>query len=286
MTSKRSLAAALAALTCFALAATATVATAKPPKTKLTWTTTKPVKLLGGKQDGYEYNSDQIVWLECRGKATAVMAGWSATGAPVALIYSHLIMENRQMGLAVRRPMNAGRFQGRTLCLSGVKVKSSLTRDAGAVSCAAKQIAIGVPIDSGPYWLEPVSSVPVGARGWVTTGQGKYARSKVVCLPASAFRKVQRIRQTASFPAGKATASVSATCKGGRRPISWGFEAGVLPQNTWESSDSAVAMSVPFISASLPRGKAGWKLTFATPDGATAKTSTPLALHVTCAKPA
>ncbi len=285
MTSKRSLTAALAALACVALAAAATTATAKPPKTKLSWTTSKPVTLVGGKQAGTEYSSDRIVWFECRGKATAVMTGWSGPGAPIALIYSHVIESSRMMGLAVRRPMSSGRFQGRALCLSGAKA-STEERDSGTVTCAARQIAIGVPIDSGPYWNEPVASVPVGARGWTTSGQGKYGRSKVVCVPASAFRKVKRIKQTASFPAGKATASVSATCKDGRRPISWGFEVGVLPQNSWASTQSSVTMSVPFISASLPRGKAGWKLTFATPDGAAAKTSTPLALHVTCAVPA
>jgi hypothetical protein len=285
MTSKRSLAAALTALACVALTATATTAIAKAPKTKLTWTTSKPVTLLGGQQGGTVYSSDQIVWFECRGKATAVMTGWSGPGAPVGLIYSHLIETNRMMALAVRRPMSGGRFKGRALCLSGAKA-SAEERDSGTVTCAAKQIAIGVPIDNGPYWNEPVASVPVGARGWKTSGQGEYGRSKVVCVPAKAFRKVKRIEQTASFPAGKATASVSATCKDGRRPISWGFEVGVLPQNAWKSSQSAVSMSAPFIKASLPRGKAGWKLTFATPDGAAAKTSAPLAVHVTCAIPA
>lgn len=285
MTLKRSLAAALAALACVALAATATTAMAKAPKTKLSWTSSKPVTLVGSKQAGFEYSSDQIVWFECRGKATAVMTGWSGPGAPIALIYSHLIETNRTMALAVRRPMSGGRFQGRALCLGGAKV-SAEERSSGTVTCGAKQIAIGVPIDGGPYWTEPVASVPVGARGWVTTGQGTYGRSKVVCVPASAFRKVKRIEQSASFPVGKATASVSATCKGGRRPISWGFEAGVLAQNLWKSSQSSVSMSVPFIKASLPRGKAGWKLTFATPDGTAAKTTTPLAVHVTCAKPA
>ena len=285
MTSKRSLATLFAALACVALAAPTTAATAKPAKTKLTWTKTKAETLLGGQQGGTEYSSDRIVWLKCGGKATAIAAGWSGPKAPVALIYSHLIKTNRLMGLAVRRPMSGGRFQGRTLCLSGAKA-TTRENSSGTVSCAAKQIAIGVPIDSGPYWIEPVASVPVGARGWVTTGQGTYGRSKVVCLPASALRKVKRIKQTASFPAGKATASVSATCTGGRQPIGWGFEVGVLPQNVWKSSQSSTPMSVPFISASLPQGKAGWKLTFATPDGAAAKTSTPLAVHVTCAKPA
>jgi hypothetical protein len=281
MTSKRRLTTALVAAA-VALAATAPAANAA---TKLTWTSTKPVTLTGGQQAGTEYSSERIVWLECRGKATAVAAGWSGPKAPVALIYSHLIKEDRMMGLAVRRPMSSGRFRGRTLCLSGARA-TTRERAAGTVSCARKQVAIGVPIDSGPYWTEPVASKPVGKRGWVTSGQGKYGRSKVVCLPAKALRKVKLVKRTATFPAGKAVASVSAACKGGRRPIGWGFEAGVMDQNTWTSSVSSVSMSVPFLTASQPRGKAGWRITFATPDGAPAKAGAPLAVHLTCAIPA
>lgn len=282
MTSKRSLLAAVA-LACAALAAPATAATAKTPQTTLSWTSAKPVALPGDRE--YTYASGETVWLECRGKATAVTAGWSGPAAPIALIYSHLIQTNRTLGLAVRRPLTTGRFKARALCVSGAK---ATTREAagGTVTCAAKQIAIGVPIDGGPYWTEPVASVPVGTRGWVTTGQGSYGRSKVVCLPAKAFRKVKQVKRTATFPTGKATASVTATCKDGRRPIGWGFEAGVLAANEWTSSQSSASISVPFISASLPQGKSGWRLTFATPDGAPAKTSAPLAIHVTCAVPA
>jgi hypothetical protein len=253
--------------------------------TELSWTNAKPERLAGTAPGGDAYTSDRIVWLECRGRATAVMTGWSGPKAPVAIIYSHLTQTERTMGLAVRRPVAGGTFRARALCLSGAKV-TTREQSSGTVSCAAKQIAIGVPIDSGPYWQEPVSSKPVGARGWVTEGQGTYGRSKVICVPAKALRRVQRVRAAATFRAGSTTAVVTGSCKDGRRPIGWGFEAGTLPDNPWRSSVSAVGMTTPFIAASLPRGKAGWQLTFATPDGAPARTSTPLAVHLTCAVPA
>jgi len=277
--SPRRLAVALALVACAGLAVT-TVASAA---TKLSWKNAKPVTLRGGGSDT-TYIADQIVWLECGGKATAVLSGWTGPKAPVAMVYSHLIKTNRNMGLAVRRPMSGGKLRARTLCLTGARV-TTREKEGGPVSCAARQIAIGVPID-GFYWTEPVVSKPVGARGWTTEGQGNYSRSKVICAPSKAFRKVQRIRKATTFAAGKATATVRAACKGGRRPISWGFEVGVMEDNGWRSESSGTTMTVPFISASLPQGKAGWKLTFATPDGAPARSGgTPLAIHVTCAVP-
>lgn len=271
---------ALALIACAGMVA----ASAAGAATTLTWKQAKAERLAGTGPDGYVYASDRIVWLECGGKATAVMAGWTGPKAPIAMIYSHLVNTNRNMGLAVRRPMAGGRFQGRTLCLKGAKAKAKEVAGA-SVTCGRKQIALGVPID-GFYWTEPVASKPVGARGWTTTGQGNYSRSKAICVPAKALRKVQRTRKAASFPVGRATATVKASCKGGRRPVSWGFEASTMEQNGWRSAGSSVAMTVPFISAALPQGKAGWRLTFATPDGAPARATTSLAVHVTCAVPA
>ncbi len=277
--SRRSLATlALAACACLG-------APAAGAATELSWTNAKPERLTGTAPGGDPYNSDRIVWLKCRGSATAVTTGWSGPKAPIAIIYSHLTQKERTMGLAVRRPVSGGTFRARALCLSGAKV-TTREQSGGTVSCSAQQIAIGVPIDFGPYWQEPVASKPVGARGWVTEGQGTYGRSKVICVPAKAVRRVQRVRAAGTFQAGSATATVTGSCKGGRRPIGWGFEAGTLPDNGWKSSVSAVGMTTPFIAASLPKGKASWQLTFATPDGAPARTSTPLAVHLTCAVPA
>lgn len=281
MTTLRRLAAILALAACAVLV----VSTTASATTKLSWAKAKPILLAGGESTGSVYSSGSIVWLECPGKATAVVAGWSGPKAPIAIVYSHLVESNRMMGLAVRTPMSGGKFRGRTLCLSGRRVTTRESEN-GPVTCARRQIAIGAPIDGGPYWEEPLVAKPIGARGWLNSGQGKYARSKAICVPAKAFRKVQRIRRSATFPVGKATTTVKATCKRGRRPISWGFEAGPLPQNVWTSQLLAAKMAVPLISTSLPTGKAGWRLTFATPDGVGAKTATNLAIHLTCAVPA
>ena len=270
----------LCLLLCLGLAG----ATAASAATKLSWKGVKPVTLQGGERSDTTYVSDGIVWLPCRGRATAVMVGFTGARVPVSMVYSHLVASDRQMAVAVRRPMAGGKFRARALCLSGARVTTA-DREGAPVSCAKRRIAIGVPIDAF-YWSEPVVSKPVGARGWTTTGQGASARSKVICVPEKAFRKVKRIKATARFPAGKATATVRATCKGGRRPISWGFEVGTMADNRWSSERSSTSMSTPFVYRSMPRGKAGWRLSFATPDGAPARSGgTPLALHLTCAVP-
>ena len=278
--SLRRLAVALALVVCAGLA----LSTAATAATKLTWKKAKAERLIGTGPDGHAYAADQIVWLECKGRATAILSAWTGPKAPIAIVYSHLVKSDRMMGLAVRKPMRSGAFRARTLCLGGARAVNR-ERSGGTVSCSRRQLAIGVPIDGGPYWTQPVSSRPVGARGWRIDGEGTYGRSKAICVPAKAFRKVARVRRAATFPAGKATATVRAACKGGRRPISWGFEVGALEDNIWRSPVSDTWMTVPFISASMPKGKAGWRLTFATPDGAPARTSTPLALHLTCAVP-
>lgn len=270
----------LALLLCAGLAGS----TAASAATKLAWKGAKPLSVQGGASTDTTYISEGIVWLPCKGKATAVMVAFTGARVPVSMVYSHLVASSRQMAVALRRPMAGGKFRARALCLSGARVTTA-DKEGAPVSCARRRIAIGVPID-GFYWSEPVVSRPVGARGWTTRGQGASARSKVICVPGKAFRKVERIEATARFPAGRATATVRATCKGGRRPISWGFEVGTMADNRWSSEHSSTSMSTPFVYASTPQGKAGWRISFATPDGAPARSGgTPLALHLTCAVP-
>lgn len=252
-------------------------------KVELSYVPAKPIKLTGAATPDREYDADGYVWLRCRGRATALMAGWSGARAPIAIIYSHLLEQHRYLGLAVRKPLRNGTIRGRTLCATGLRVKIKDSPDgAGKVACARSQLAIGVPIDGGPYVDRPVYSRPNGARGWVSDEGG---RTKAICVPARSFRAVKRVRRAASFKVGRSATTVAARCPGKRRPISWGFEAGTLEDNAWRSVESSTTITSPFIAASQPKGAAGWALTFATPDGAGARGATRLALHLTCAIP-
>lgn len=249
-------------------------------KIKLSTVKGDTVKLLGTKD--YTYASDNIVWFTCKGNAKAFMVGWSGPNAPVAIIYSHVFNSDGQMALAQRKPMKSGSFKSFARCASGpiaAKAKSAQ----GTVKCSKKQVAIGVPIDSGPYYQGATYSKPVGTRGWTSNEEG-YGGAKVICASKKAFKRANLVKATTAFKPGARTATVTATCKGGRVPISWGFEAGAMEGNAW-ASDSA-SIKAPLISKSGPRGKNGWSLTFFTPDGKGAAARTQVGIHVTCAKPA
>lgn len=277
-------AAVLAVLALLALAVPASAAV------RLSYATTS-VRLVGASTPDRQYDSDTSMWLRCPGRAVGLMAGWSGVAAPIATIYSNNLAAYGYLGLAVRKPLRSGTFTGRTLCATGVRVTTKDSPPAAnapqtKVSCGRSQLAIGVAVDGGPYWREAVVSKPDGLRGWVNTERG-YARAKVVCVPARAFARPKLVKKTASFKAGAATTTVSATCDGGRRPLGWGYEAGTLPGNVWRSADnSALFMAAAFVAAAKPQGSSGWSLTFATPDGRSATSATPLALHLTCAIPA
>lgn len=246
-------------------------------------TTARPVRIAGaGAATGY--TTAESVWVECGAGATPLMLGWSGTRAAISTIYSNNLVSSRTLGVAVRRPLVGGTFRATALCARGPVAARTKESASGKVSCSASQLAIGVPIDGGPYWTRAVASIPVGTRGW-RNDEGGYARAKVVCVAASAFKDVKVVTARGSLAAGARDGSVSAQCRGGSRPISWGFEVGALPGNTWSSPASSLVVSVPFVASATAKGRAGWSLTFATPDGKPAVAAVPLALAITCAAP-
>lgn len=249
-------------------------------KVKLTTAKAKPVKLIGTSE--YLYASDARVWFECRRGTKPLIVGWSGPNAPVAIIYSHVYNSDGQMALAVRKPVRSGSFKSFAICASG-PIAAKAKQAKGTVKCSAKQIAIGVPIDAGPYYKGDVFSKPVGTRGR-TNNEGGYGGAKVICVSKKAFKRVNLSKSTAAFRPGARTATVTATCKGGRVPISWGFEAPAMKGNTWATDTASVV--TPLIGKSVKRGKAGWSLTFFTPDGKGATEAAKVTLHLTCAVPA
>ena len=267
-----------------ALALGLAVASPASSAVKLSVSAGDPETVPGAVQGGSLYASGTTVWIECPGKGTPLAAGWRDVGAPVAMVYSNNLVSNRIIGIEVRRPSRPATVRSLAVCVRGAG--SAITRESasGEVSCPAGRLAVGVPIDGGPYWSQAVASMPVGLRGWRNT-EGGYARAKVVCVPSRAFRSAHVVTKEVTFPAGQTSASVEATCRAGTRPLGWGFQAGTMEGNRFTSSVSSATMSVPFVSASAPSGSRGWSLRFATPDGAPAAAEAPIAIAVTCAAP-
>lgn len=250
---------------------------------KLSLVKTKPETLIGADAETI-YSGAKVIWIECPGNSRTLMAGWTNAGAPVHSVFSHGFADTGMLGIGALRPAKTKKIRAIGLCAKGSFAAVAKEVSGSKVTCSARQLALGMPIDGGPILDAPVASVPVGKRAWSTTGQGEYARSKAICVAASAFKKVKLVKRTARFALGKPSTALSATCARGTRPIAWGFEAGTLDQNAL-TKPGYDPMSVPFVAAATPKGARGWALTFATPDGAGARTSTSLALHVTCAQP-
>lgn len=249
---------------------------------RLSFRTGKPTRVVTTADS--QYAAGETVWLACPRAAMPLMVGFEGVQAPVRTIYSNNLVSSRTLGIAISRPAITSTFRSTALCATGVRVqvRESSTK---SVSCSATQIAIGVPIDGGGYQTAPVSSKPDGLRGWRVVGGGMYARAKAICVPSSAFRSVAVVSKPAPFAAGAETTTVAAQCRGGRRPVSWGYEAGVLEANRWGAAGASAAVSVPFIVASKAQGRSGWALTFATPDGRPAVGTTSIGISVTCAIP-
>ena len=108
-----------------------------------------------------------------------------------------------------------------------------------------------------------------------------------MCVSRAAFKRVSTVRATGSFNPGSVTATVSASCKGGRRVLAWGYEASPLAGNTWRSADTSSARSTPFVGDALPTaGAKGFRVTFRTPDNAPATAAAPVTVFVKCGAPA
>lgn len=274
----RALALALAGAASLSLAAAATAGAA----VTLSTTNGRPTQIAGG-GTATPYSTAESIWLRCPGSGTPLMLGWSGVQAPIGIVYSNNLQSARTLGLAVRRPLGAGgTLRTTALCASGPVGARTKESSSGSVSCSRGQVAIGVPIDGGPYWTRAIASMPIGTRGWRNT-EGGYARAKAICVAGSAFRSVAVVTRRASLRAGARTATVTAQCRAGTRPVGWGFEAGLLEGNRWDSPDSGVAVAVPFVASAKASGRAGWSLTFATPDGRPAASAAPIALGLTCA---
>lgn len=235
--------------------------------------------------DVYDVGSDVSVF--CGKAGTPLTVGWTDAGALIYSIRDRLSSSNPYFQLEARVPMKTTTIRPYAICAKGpvkAAVKSK-PRGAGPVSCGAK-LAIGLPVSSTwPYNDDAaVEAKPIGTHKWQTTDP--YSASAAVCVAASAFGKVKTVRRTASFAAGKTSATVTAKCAGKRRPIGWGYSAPLMAGNTWESADTDSAIAVAFVSGSLPKGKQGWSLVFRTPDGKPATAAAQVGIHLTCAVPA
>lgn len=271
-----------------ALAAAVAITPAASAKVTLKTVKGFPTTLDGARSSDRVYDVESDVSVSCgKGGGTPLAAGWSDAGAIIHSIAQRYSSDSSYLEIAPRVPMKTTTIRPYAICAKGpvkATVKSK-PKGTGPVSCG-KKLAIGVAVTTTwPYNDErAVNATPVGTHGWIT--DAPYSDSKAVCVAASAFSETKLVRRTASFAVGATSATVSATCPGKRRPIGWGYSAPLMPGNIWQSTESNSALSVPFVSGSMPKGKQGWSLVFRTPDAKGAAAAAQVGIHLTCAVPA
>lgn len=230
--------------------------------------------------------ADMTVVCNARTGIVPLLAGWSGLRSPVVRVGWQWSGNFGILKIEPRYAMTATTHKPYALCAKGL-AKPKLVKSSGTTASCGRRLALGVPFSSSwPYTEQATYAKPDGLHRWQSR-TGDISTAEVLCVAPRAFKQVVNVRATARFKVGKVEASVTATCKGKRRPIAWGHEAEPMPDNTWQSVETVTTrLSVPFVSAAQPSGARGWKLTFRTADQLPAKQATKIAVHVTCGVPA
>ncbi len=280
---------AVAALCAFGIGLTLILAAAAEPadaaKPKVSLVKARAVTVIPIEINRFAYTDR--VYLNCRGNSTPLMVGWSSPSGTVGAVSPYTYGAKSSLQVMMVAPAHKGKFKASVACLNRnlyTKTKKGSTSpgEVSRVSCSKRQVAIGMPVNNAPYYTENVFSRPVGSRGW-EANDGYYSSASVFCVAKKSMRAIKTVKSSVPFKAGTATTKVSARCKGGRVPISWGFESDHMPKN--EQLGASLMVSAPLISQSKRQGRTGWSLTFFTPDGKPAVEQGRVAIHLTCAKP-
>lgn len=231
------------------------------------------------------YDSGADLEVGCGAGGTPLVAGWTGAGGPVTRVRPQLGDADETFVVETRRPLARSAPRALAVCARGA-VKPALADSPGQqVGCGAK-LALGIAANTTwPYVVAPVAAEPVGTHGWRMRG-GIQTRAAAICVSPKAFSKAKTVSATRAFAPGAASATVTARCDGGRRPIGWGYAAPTMEDNAWSSADTDSRLTVPFVAASRPAGASGWSITFRTPDQKGARTAAKVTAHVTCAAPA
>lgn len=274
----------LAALCAIALPAfAATAADAAPVKVYVARGQAVSLPAAAGAESVYDAGED--LGVGCGKGGAPLAAGWTGAGGPVSRVRPLIGDADETFVVETRRPLAKAKTQALAICASGA-VKPTLAEKSGQqVSCGAK-LALGVAASTTwPYLEEPVTAKPVGTHAWRMSA-GSLARATAICVSPRAFSKVTTVSASRAFAVGAKSATASATCNGGRRPIGWGYEAPTMAENGWSSADTDSKLTVPFVAASQPAGGSGWSVTFVTPDQKGARSAAKVTAHVICAVPA
>jgi hypothetical protein len=235
----------------------------------------------------YSSDTTETMTAVCRRGESAIGAGWSGAGTFVGGAYARPGEKDTRgyVSLDPRETAIAGRTRALAICADTSVGATSRTSKGTTVNCGAGRLALGVVAPNGT----PDESGPAEARAtsestWTSTlgdGQGAIA----VCVKASAFKRVTTVTKTGAFAAGSPTATVTAACTGGRRPIGWGVGLPAMPGNTYKASGTLNKRVAPFPSTSAPSGASGWKTVFRTADFKPAAAAATVTLQLTCAVP-
>lgn len=233
----------------------------------------------------YSSQTTEDLTASCGKTGTAIGAGWSGSGTFVSGARAQL-GEFSYITLDPRETPQSGKLRGVAICAKGA-VGATVRRGAsGKVTCGSGKLALGlVAPDGSPYDNGVAAEARATSKStWTSTlGDDDGRAATVICVKASAFKRVTTVSRAASFAPGAETAAATATCTGGRRPIGWGVELPAMPGNAFRQSGITNMRVTPFPATSEPSGRSAWKTVFRTPDFKGAAAPATATLHVTCA---
>lgn len=273
----------------FLIAALALPAVADAAKVKLSKRTGTSVeaKAPSGFDGQYVTSANDDPTAFCRNKRKMLTAGWGGAGGFVGRID---VSADNVVGDFMRldqRVTLTGKLRPLAICASG-PVKRSIKRSkSGTVRCGSGKLTLGLAAPNGsPFQTAAAVAKPNSSATSFENNLGDDDKeAAAICVGKSAFRSVKVSKKSARFKVGSQTATVNVTCAGKRRPISWGYEADVMEQNTYRESGITNVRTTAFPSVSQPRGSRGWQVKFQTADLQGAKTAAQVTAYVTCAIP-
>lgn len=272
-----------------AVALSLPVAAAEAAKVKLVKRTGTSVeaKQSPGFDGKYTTSANDDPTTFCRNGRKLLTAGWGASGGFVGRIDVRL--DNRlgdYMDLDQRNTLT-GKMRPIAICASG-PVKRTIKRSkSGTVRCGSGKLTLGLAAPNGsPFQTAAAVAKPNSSATRFENNLGDDDKeAAAICVGKSAFKSVKVAKKSTTFKVGSETATVNVTCPGKRRPISWGYEAAVMEQNTYRESGITNVRTTAFPSISQPRGSRGWQMRFQTADLEGAKTDAKVTAYVTCAIP-
>lgn len=266
-------------------------ATAAKPLTLRIATTTKTVTVPKSSSLGAYFDYSQQVAAKCRSNERSIAPGITSAPRPMA---SQSFGYNTVSAFAVGQPGKVT-FKLQALCAKGGTSSSVVTkrvagkhvagiegtvagyttgRTTATASCGKGKIALGTPFanEFAPV-LGRLTSKPIGSSSWRVEAHNvpdtlavstAMAYADVACVSTKHVKNRALVTKSTTGLHSAMSASLTAACTGGRRPLGWGVDLQPYTRSSYANDGRSWIPTVTKAQLSGSR----LSVTFALPDGA------------------